>query len=56
MQEVLVDRGQLVGQHLIQVLNDFLVALHGKSLPSPVRPERMGYRQPLREARETASR
>jgi len=29
MQEILVDRGELVAEHLVQVLDDFLVAFHG---------------------------
>jgi hypothetical protein len=30
MQEVLVDRGELVGEHLVQEADDRLVALHGR--------------------------
>jgi hypothetical protein len=33
MQEVLVDRGQFVLEDLVQVRNDFDVALHGEALP-----------------------
>jgi hypothetical protein len=29
VQEVLVDRGQLVGEHLVEARNDRPVALHG---------------------------
>jgi hypothetical protein len=32
VKEVLVDRGQLVDQNLVEILEDFLVALHGGSV------------------------
>jgi hypothetical protein len=31
MQEVLVDRGQLVGEHRVQQLDDVAIALHGRT-------------------------
>ena len=33
VQEVLVDRGQLVDEDLVEVLDDFLVAFHARLLP-----------------------
>jgi hypothetical protein len=35
VQEILVDGGQLVLQYLVQVLDDFLVALHRFPYPFP---------------------